>query len=218
MQDPEELQKAFGFLYAAELLELRRLALALPPSPKVVNIGAGVGTSAATFLQARRDLVLTTVDLQAGVSPHGGLGNERGALKDMGLLVNRYGYFQIAGDSKQVGKEWRAHWKINMVFIDGDHSYEGCAGDIRAWFPHLLPGGYMAIHDYGKNAHYLKMKGLPDNTQMTPEMLAEAKAYPGVDTAVIELLLSPGKLDTFGAKVEFISHIDSLITFKKLQE
>lgn len=207
MQTPEELQNAFGFLYPDEVKELRRLAQALPAIPFVINIGAGVGTSAATFLEARADLALITVDIQEGVSPHGGLGNERRALAEMGLLEGRI-YQQIAGDSKQVGKELHPAILFDLIFIDGDHSYEGCAGDINAWLPHLKPGGVLAIHDYGKNTHYLQVKGLPSDTELTPEMGAEAKAYPGVDQAVKDLLIG---------KYEQVSWVDTLISFRNVK-
>lgn len=185
MQTPEELRAAFGFLFPGELDELRRLALLLPPDPLVVNIGAGVGTSAATFLHARPDLTVITVDIQEGVSPYGGLGNERVALVEMGLLNERK-YFPIVGDSKTIGKtfpERYPHFRADLIFIDGDHTYEGCAGDILAWLPLLKPGGYLAIHDYDKLAHHIQMTG---DLSATPE---DAKSYPGVDQAVRELLL-----------------------------
>ena len=34
-----------------------------------------------------------------------------------------------------------------MVFIDGGHSLNAALTDYRAWAPHLLPGGILAIHD-----------------------------------------------------------------------
>lgn len=41
------------------------------------------------------------------------------------------------------------HWRIGlgMVFIDGGHSLDAALTDYRAWAPHLLPGGILAIHD-----------------------------------------------------------------------
>lgn len=36
---------------------------------------------------------------------------------------------------------------VDFVFVDGDHSYEGCLADIKAWLPKLKPGGVMAGHD-----------------------------------------------------------------------
>jgi hypothetical protein len=38
---------------------------------------------------------------------------------------------------------------LDFVFIDADHSYEGCARDIAAWLPKLKPDGLLCGHDYG---------------------------------------------------------------------
>lgn len=54
---------------------------------------------------------------------------------------------------------------LDFVFIDGDHSYEGCKSDIEAWFPKVKPGGLLCGHDY-KNVDC---------------------PFPGVDKAVEEL-------------------------------
>lgn len=40
---------------------------------------------------------------------------------------------------------------IDLVFIDGDHSYEGCRSDIAAWAPKVKPGGFVTGHDYSRN-------------------------------------------------------------------
>jgi predicted O-methyltransferase YrrM len=37
---------------------------------------------------------------------------------------------------------------FDMVFIDADHSYEGCKQDIEHWYPKVKPGGWLAGHDY----------------------------------------------------------------------
>jgi|GEM_PF-2667164 len=36
---------------------------------------------------------------------------------------------------------------LGLIFIDGDHSYEGVKRDIANWYPHLKPEGYMCFHD-----------------------------------------------------------------------
>lgn len=41
---------------------------------------------------------------------------------------------------------------IDLLFIDGDHSYEACRADIAAWAPFAKPGGVMAFHDFGSRA------------------------------------------------------------------
>lgn len=41
---------------------------------------------------------------------------------------------------------------IDLVFIDGDHSYAACQADIGAWAPFVKRGGVMAFHDFGSRA------------------------------------------------------------------
>ena len=38
---------------------------------------------------------------------------------------------------------------LDIVFIDGDHSYEACLADLRAWLPKVRSGGVICGHDYG---------------------------------------------------------------------
>lgn len=37
---------------------------------------------------------------------------------------------------------------LDFVFIDAEHSYEGCKRDIQAWLPKVKPGGWLCGHDY----------------------------------------------------------------------
>lgn len=36
---------------------------------------------------------------------------------------------------------------IHVLFIDGDHTYEGCKADIDSWYPHMAKHGVMLFHD-----------------------------------------------------------------------
>ena len=36
---------------------------------------------------------------------------------------------------------------LSLVFIDGGHSYQTAYTDYASWMQHVLPGGYLAIHD-----------------------------------------------------------------------
>jgi hypothetical protein len=38
---------------------------------------------------------------------------------------------------------------VDLLFIDGNHSYESVFSDYRNWYPKLNKGGIMAFHDYG---------------------------------------------------------------------
>lgn len=37
---------------------------------------------------------------------------------------------------------------LDFVFIDADHSYEGCKRDLEAWYPKVREGGLFSGHDY----------------------------------------------------------------------
>lgn len=45
---------------------------------------------------------------------------------------------------------------LALVYIDGDHSYEGVMADIKAWRYKLVRGGIMAFHDYENPAYGVK--------------------------------------------------------------
>lgn len=55
----------------------------------------------------------------------------------------------------QSSEEGASQWKNNgcppcrFLLIDGDHEYKAAVSDIAMWTPHLMPGGIIAIHDYG---------------------------------------------------------------------
>ena len=42
-----------------------------------------------------------------------------------------------------------AGWRrpVGLLWIDGDHSYEGVRRDIDCWLPHLLPGATIIMDD-----------------------------------------------------------------------
>jgi hypothetical protein len=56
----------------------------------------------------------------------------------------------VRATSVETAAGLRADQVFDLVFIDGDHSYEACRDDIRAWSPHVAPGGWIGGHDYGK--------------------------------------------------------------------
>lgn len=47
--------------------------------------------------------------------------------------------------SETIAPNWDQ--KIGLLWIDGDHSYEGVRRDFECWSPHLLPGAPIAFDD-----------------------------------------------------------------------
>lgn len=198
MLTAQDVQKSFHYLYPAELPALQVLVAQLPPNPLVINIGAGAGTSGLAILETRPDVWLLTIDIQDESSPLGCLEGERDVIRRAGF-GDMFGFrwFQIRSDSKEVGRNW-SFWshnidkQPNMVFVDGDHSYEGCKGDIEAWLPLIVEGGIIAVHDYDKQ----NLAPNPDGPHPMP--------WPFVSQAVEELLVP---------RFPTIFRVESLIAF-----
>lgn len=68
------------------------------------------------------------------------------------IAANRARLGIIEKPSLQAAKEI-VDGALDFVFIDADHSYEGCLADIRAWMPKIRSGGWMTGHDYGHWAY-----------------------------------------------------------------
>lgn len=51
----------------------------------------------------------------------------------------------IVSRSAVVARFWTT--PLSLIFIDGGHTFEAAFTDYNAWVSHLLPGGYLVIHD-----------------------------------------------------------------------
>ncbi len=51
----------------------------------------------------------------------------------------------LVSRSKVVARNWAT--PLSLVFIDGGHSFESAQMDYDCWGGHILPGGYLLIHD-----------------------------------------------------------------------
>lgn len=203
----EQVRSSFKYLYPDELPFLKRLVQSLPDHPVVVNIGAGAGTSGLAILESRKDVTLITVDVTDLSSPFGCLEAERDVVSRAGLGASwGMSWFQYHGPSadflqsasklaylntRPVGFEMWA--RVDMVFVDGDHSEEGCASDIVFSVPLIKEGGILAVHDYDKGM----LPPHPDGPH--------PKEWEGVNRAVGDLLLG---------EYELIGRVDSLIAFR----
>lgn len=196
-----ELRDAFKYLFTDEVPALKSLVRMLPVNPLVVNIGAGAGTSGLAIMESRPDVTLLTIDIQDASSPFGCLEAERDVLARAGFSEQqlRMRHWQACIDSADMGLEWDRYEKTfdhapDMVFIDGDHSYEHATDDIQIWLRILKDGGIIAVHDYQKDM----FSHSPDGPH--------PKSWPGVDQAVDENLLN---------RYPLALHVDSLIAFWK---
>lgn len=55
----------------------------------------------------------------------------------------------IVASSTMAARFWNT--PLALVFIDGGHSMEAALNDYRCWAPHVMKGGWLAIHDVFPN-------------------------------------------------------------------
>lgn len=122
--------QAPGYLAQSERWQLYLLANSLPAGAHVVNIGVEHGASMACLHQGNPRAKLVGVDLN----------NSKWQQPFTAQLVT--------SDSAAAGRAYNGP-KIDLIFIDGDHTYAGCKADIDAWLPHMAEGSIVAFHDSG---------------------------------------------------------------------
>ncbi len=90
--------------------------------------------------------------INTGADPEGWYGRA-----DHDALVANLARYGVAGRVELIEKlslDARAAWRaagdqpIDLLWIDGDHTYEGVDADIRAWSGLVRPGGMIAAHDH----------------------------------------------------------------------
>ena len=135
------------------------LHLLEPSQPRsVVEIGTASGGTLFLLTEvAARDATILSVDL-----PGGRLGGESSAARNRyprwrsrlyrGFARDRQILHVIRADSQDVATvrdvtRRLPDGKIDFLFIDGDHSYEGVRRDFELYSPLVRPAGLVAFHD-----------------------------------------------------------------------
>lgn len=131
-----------------------------------LELGAYKGVNASHLLSLLPALDLTMIDAwSAGVSPsYVTSGSKDSQLSDAQFQAVYKSCLKAVDFAKE-----RVHilrqatvdkrgvdGLFDFIFIDADHSYDGCRQDIAAWWDDVKPGGYLCGHDYGeddKNTH-----------------------------------------------------------------
>lgn len=146
----------------------------------LVDIGAGWGTSAFLMLvNAPNDSLVFSIDPFIGdtIKPWKKATekmcreNVHRALVAIGKInaLSRWKLFAIASHS--VAKHW--HRDIDLIYIDGDHHYEGIKQDFEDWFGFVKSNGIILIHDSRRIADTPVEKfarGWPGPTQLVKEL------------------------------------------------
>lgn len=115
------------------------LAAQVPENGLIVEIGGEFGMSASLFCYAApASAEIITIDLFPGDL----LEKHRANLAEAGFEGRST---QVATDSRSYKLAKKT--KIDLLFVDGDHTYAGVKADIERFTPHITVGGHAAFHD-----------------------------------------------------------------------
>lgn len=158
----------------------------------VVELGVYEGSSAIVFCDVLgRDAELHLVDPFTDESGSAMRAGWHGTPFATRLAVRRYARggprlrWHVAR-SQDIGRTW-AGPQPDLVFIDGDHSAQGCREDWRAWHAHVRAGGAVAFHD-ARCGHY-EGGGGPGPTQVVDELRADVPGGWRIATEVDSLVV-----------------------------
>jgi predicted O-methyltransferase YrrM len=146
VRPPSELHSIPGYLHPLEARFLYWLAGKVPTGGLAVEIGSFKGKSSAFLaagLASRGRLACVDTwrnDAMPYDAPSDSLSEFLANTKPYHGSIETH-----RGTSIHVASSWTR--PIDLLFIDGDHSYEGCSTDIKAWLRFVRRGGWVAFHD-----------------------------------------------------------------------
>lgn len=149
----EATRKVPGHLSEKEARFLGLLAACVPAKGAIVEIGSFKGRSTVMLSKVASQYSFGSV---IAIDPHNSPilfdhKSSPGASSYQDFLNNVHGagvsahVEPHAAYSKEVANSWSR--PIRILWIDGDHSYEGAKSDLDGFLPHLVPEGVVAFHD-----------------------------------------------------------------------
>ncbi len=160
-----EVVKIPGWFHFREFYDL--IAEKAPQGATIVEIGVYHGLSLIYLAIRRPDLKIVGVDWGRGCT-YTGFQKTTDALVGNLEKTNLTSRIPIIVWDSSKAADFIKDASVWMVFIDGDHTYEGITKDIVAWLPKIQKGGIIAGDDYGG-------PGWPDVKKAVDEIYPEAE-------------------------------------------
>src|SRR5262245_8562946 len=135
----------FTHLSASDIRALEEIMKILPVGATCVEVGSYLGASSIVIASHMPPgSSLWCIDTWANDAMSEG---PRDTYADFVRNTKRYTDKLIPLRKTSVEAAANFSGKIDFLFIDGDHSYEGCKADLDSWLPKVKPGGIVALHD-----------------------------------------------------------------------
>jgi predicted O-methyltransferase YrrM len=160
-------------------------AIQILPTRRLLEIGAKGGGTLALFAQAATDEA-QILSLDLDYSDHRLYSHPQLARHGQRIVCIQADTH--CGQSTALVQSWLSAEQIDVLFIDGDHSYEGVKQDYEMYSPFVRSGGHIVIHDIQQD--YLTRYGRPTSsiTGGVPQFWLELKTH---NPRAIELIEDP---------------------------
>jgi predicted O-methyltransferase YrrM len=151
MNNKQIIEKADVIFGAFSLKELEMLVVVADDCKKraiFVEIGSYCGRSslALGLVAKRNDCDLTCVDNFVTIPPFLNNSDEVKNTFINNMKTNEANYELLNMTSEEASKVYNK--EIDLLFIDGDHRYEGIKMDCERWIPKVKLNGYILFHDF----------------------------------------------------------------------
>ena len=138
-----------GYLTFNDIVTLYSYAFKIPVGGTIVEVGSFMGLSAFIFANA----LIDSNNLNAKIYCIDLWNSWRNYNYDVfqnNIINNSIGNLVVNLRGDSLSKSFEINQKsADLVFIDADHSYDGCYNDLLAYFPKLKSNGILLGHDYG---------------------------------------------------------------------
>jgi len=132
-----DLAQNHGMLDESEIDLIKRYVAGLKAKQlKIINIGAGFGTSVLAMLEVKPNAFIWSIDQKPRQIELDNIANAGYKNRVIRLL------------SKSQNIQWPKSVKVDCVFVDGGHTEDDVRKDIEIFKPVIKRNGLMFFHDY----------------------------------------------------------------------
>lgn len=173
-----------GWLTLDEALALYRQASLVPRDGIIVEIGSWKGKSTYCLAKGLKKGKIYAIDPfdasgeEASAKLYAEKKGDKSLVDQFNENMSLYGVLDkicvLVGCSSQYLDKFSY---INLLFIDGDHSMEGCNYDFDNFHHHVVSGGYIVFHDFDTDRNDLGPTDVVKNKIMNSDKFRYVGQY-----------------------------------------
>ncbi len=148
MSKLETFLQSNPYFQPGEKIFLQSLIIGLPANPLVLEIGTFKGWSAIVMAQVRKDIKIITLDPHVGIPEDGLSSSPQEVINNITREGVRFNIQHLLIPSKDFIPDNYVSNKFDLIFIDGDHTFDGVKHDFEKFLPFVKDKGIILFHDF----------------------------------------------------------------------